>query len=257
VNHRIRSLIGVPVVVAAVMCLVARPARSAGVPGVPPRVAVYLKTYHSTYSDATLEFLDQSLVAPGYITYTVVTTLTQPVLAESTALVIDESCDESLNSSESLLIHQYVLGGGRLGLFAWPGFYYTGSGLNPAAYQGLADLFGHAIVGDAVESDAIPSPASYNQPYSITGQTLSTYDGAPFYPITSTQTTVWLYSTPSHLPAAVSSQHGLFVSNSIGDEIEDGDSSQAYANFVADAIVWLVRGMPPMYPVYIPVVRRG
>jgi hypothetical protein len=248
----------------------------AGAAQAAPQVAVYLKNYLQEYDFATTEFLAaqfDNLDSPAYglVSYTIVTTLTQGALSGSSALIIDESADMSLNASEAALIHGFASRGGRIGLFTFPRYYWDHEGPNPAAFQSIADLFGSAVVGqpDEIElgsgdSSAEVSPAGcalglcFTEPYSVTGALVMNYDKTPFTPIVSTGATPILTSPAFDGAAvAVATSHGLLVTNPIGDMVQGGDANLAYRQFVADAIVWLAdpQAVAPN-KTFLPTVRR-
>jgi hypothetical protein len=266
------SCVGLVALLAALLPSVA-PANAAPAA---PQVTVYLKNYHEEYNLATSEFLAaqfDNLDSPAYglVSYTVVTnTLTAAALAGSVALVIDESADMSLTAGEAAVIHSFVSQGGRVGLFAFPRYYWDQEAPNPAAYQGIADLWGITAIGSpaaaevasgdssAVVAEPEDGTLSFSVPYSLTGQTASTFDQLPFSPITASGSAPVLVSPAlNQAPVAVANQHGVFVTNSIGDAVQGGDANPTYSQFVADAIVWLASG-GPLLPIhyYLPMMWK-
>ena len=242
----------------------------------PPKVAVYLKNYLAEYDLATTEFLaaqfdETASPASGLISYTLVTTLTQEALAGSVALVIDQSSDMALTASEAALIHDFVNQGGRIGLFTFPRHYWDQESPNPAAYQGVADIFGNATIGDpdagelasgdtAVVVSGDAPEESFSSPYDMTGKTVANHDHVPFLPITSRRAAPILVSSAlGGRPVAVANNHGILVTNPIGDLVQGGDANDSYHQFVANAIVWLAKGTPlaiQEYQIYLPMVAK-
>ena len=92
----------------------------------------------------------------------------------------------------------------------------------------------------------------------MTGATLTTYDDAPFTPITSTGTSPVVVSTAlGGRAVAVANSSGLLVTNAIGDLVQGEDASESYDQFVTDAIVWLAQGGTALqYKFYLPLVAR-
>jgi hypothetical protein len=246
-------------------------------PATTPQVTVYLKNYQAEYDLATTEFLEHQFMyanspAFGLVNYTVVTdTLTTQALVGSSALIIDEGADMSLTEADAAVIHNFVNHGGKVGLFTYPRYYWDHDGPNQGAVQGIADLFGNAVIGepnqaehDSGDSSAtVPEPedgssVSFTQPYSLSGSLVQTFDKLPFSPITSAGTSPVLVSGAlGQLPAAVANSHGVLVTNSIGDAVQGGDASLTYGQFVVDAIVWLANtGTQFPNKLYLPVMAR-
>jgi hypothetical protein len=254
------------------------PAGAQTVPPSTPQVTVLVKNYQAEYDVSTSEFLEREFEfanspAFGLIDYTVVTTLTQQALDGSVALVIDESSDMSLTTDEAALIHHYVNLGGRVGLFAFPRKYWTGTGANAGAYQGIGDIWGINSVGDPAAADVTAGTSSatvsepeapgldLSTPYTLTEETASVYDLLPFSPISASNGSPLLVSAAlNQAPVAVINANGIFVTNSIGDAVQGGDSDGAYSQFVTDAIVWLASGSGPLQlpnHLYLPMLARG
>lgn len=263
------------VVLVALLALPMQPAAPADAAAA-PRVTVYLRNYLEEYNLGTAEFLAAQFDNPdspayGVVSYTTVTTLTQASLNGSVALIIDESADMSLTAADAALIHTFVGNGGRVGLFAFPRYYWDHVGTNPAAFQLVSDLFGGAVIGvpDEIELESGTSSAQvtlaacvsglcFTSPYSVTGALVRNFDHAPFTPISSTGTTAILTSAAfDGMAVAVANSHGLLVTSPIGDMVQGGDANQAYRQFVTDAIVWLANGgMLLPNKVFLPIVRR-
>lgn len=235
----------------------------------PPRVAVYLKNDLEEYDLATTDFLASQFVAPtstavNLITYTIVSTITSAALGNAVALVIDESADQSLTANEALLVHDFVNNhGGKVGLFTYPRFFFEQADApNPAAYQGLADLFGNAVIGNpapgeqvAEVSEATTGHLFFSHPYDVRSQTITLTYPMPFTPITSMGMLTALRSSATQLPVAGINRHGILMTNPIGSAVEAGNSSQSYAEFVTDAIVWLAQG-GSFSTLYLPLVSK-
>lgn len=243
---------------------------------VAPPITVFVKGYHAEYSLATSEFLaeqfgDLDSPAYGVVGYTVVTTLTQGALNGSVALVIDLSADMSLTAGEAALIHTFAGSGGKVGLFAYPRYYWDHEGPNPTAFQAVADLFGNATVGAPSAAELASGQSSaeitdygcvagfcFTMPYNVSGAEVKNFDQTPFAPITSSGTEPILTSVALGGSAvAVANSHGLLVTNPIGDMVQGGDSNLAYRQFVTDAIVWLANG-GTLLPnkTFLPIIRR-
>jgi hypothetical protein len=270
---RVLSIISCVGLVALLAALLPSPAPANAAPAA-PQVAVYLKNYHEEYDLATTEFLagqfdDLDSPAYGVISYTVVSTLTQEALAGSTALVIDESADMSLSDSEAALIDQFVKRGGKVGLFTFPRYNWDHVGPNPAAYQGVADLFGISAIGDPAAADLASEHSAANvlestgqitltTPYTLAEQVVETYDQLPFTPITAVGSTAVMTSTAlAGAPVAVINSNGLLVTNSIGDLVQGRDANTTYGQFVVDAMVWLAKnGSLTQYRTYLPMTLQ-
>ena len=250
------------------------PSQASAEPGT-PQITVYMKSYHAEYNLATTEFLDRQFEyadspAYGLVSYTVTTTLSSASLAGSVALVIDESADMSLTADEAALIHNFVRRGGRVGLFAFPRYYWDHEGPNPAAYQAIADVWGISSVGEPAAAEIQSGDSSadvtepedatiaFSGPYTLTGQVASTFDQLPFSPITANDAAAVLLSPAlSQAPVAVANEHGIFVTNPIGDLVQGGDANTAYGQFVTNAIVWLTTGGPLLQShIYLPTMTR-
>ena len=164
-----------------------------------------------------------------------------------------------------------MTGGGRVGLFSYPRYYWDHEGPNPAAFQTVADLFGNATVGEPNAGELASGISSaevtdsncvqgicFTTPYSVTGATLTTFDDAPFTPISSTGTSPVVVSTAlGGAAVAVANSSGLLVTNSIGDLVQGEDANAAYGQFVTDAIVWLAQGGTALqYKFFLPLVAR-
>jgi hypothetical protein len=260
VFHRFLSIISCVSLIALLGALLPLPVPAYAAPAT-PQVTVYLKNYLEEYNLATTEFLaeqfdDLDSPAYGLVSYRVVTTtLTAADLNSSVALVIDESADMSLTAGEAAVIHSFVHSGGRVGLFAFPRYYWDHEGPNPAAYQAIADIWGVSAVGEPAASGALSadvvepadSSLAFTSPYTITEGTVVINDSAlPFSPVTAAAAVPVLVSpvspAPNPLPGAVVNAHGIFVTEPIGDAVQGGDANDTYHQFVVNAIVWLTTG---------------
>jgi hypothetical protein len=266
--------LGLAVLLGAMIC---PPAYVSAADGTPPHVTVFMKSYQDEYNTSMTDFLDREFGnanSPAFdlVAYNVVTTtLTAGALAGSTALIIDESADMSLTGTEAAVIHNFVRQGGKVGLFAYPRFYWEQVGPNPGAYLGIADIFGNAAIGEPNQAEQASgksaatvnevedaSGIAFSYPYSVTEQSVESYDQLPFSPITSTGTKPVLVSTAlGGQPVAVASQQGLLATVSIGDLVQGADANPTYAQFVVDAIVWLANSGKTMpYKIYLPLLPR-
>jgi hypothetical protein len=233
----------------------------------PPMVAVYLKNFVTRYDTATQDFFTAQFATPsslanGLISYKYVSDLSQTSLNGTAAVIIDESSDMTLSSTETADLHNYVGKGGKVGLFVDPIHYRTNPqyGPNPAAYQGVADLFGQVAVAipsvfNGTNSATVPAIGTYNKPFDVHGATITTYDDQPFYSLTSTGMRTWLVNS-DHQPAAIAGVNGFLIGQSIGDEVEDGDANLAFNQYFVDMIVWLARGASLPNLLFMPIIIR-
>ena len=227
----------------------------------PAKVAVYLKV-DPLFTDSTRQFLDVYGVAPGYISYTILSRLaTDTDLARFDALVVDEGVNQQLTADEAAAVRAFVDSGRKIVLAAWPGF-STQPGINHAAYQPLSDLFGNAVVAtDRVRPEAAVSNLVPNTPYTLSGRTVMTYNDRPFYTINAAGPVLpWLQDPATGQAFAVRSQAGVFVTNAIGEEYQSSSANEEYYRFLMNAIVWAARarGAPEQFTaIYLPFVRKG